>query len=81
MAAGTVARRSIVNLRSTIEVRVGSPRVETVLTADGQPPLLLASGDVVAIRRSRHAVALVHLAGGSFFDTLRRKLNWSGTNI
>lgn len=82
ICAHTLSNRSvIVSLRSTIEVRVGSPRVETVLTADGQPPLRLASGEVVTIRRSRHSVALVHLAGGSFFDTLRRKLNWSGTNV
>jgi NAD+ kinase len=78
----TLSNRSVVvSLRSTIEVQVHSSRVETVLTADGQPPIALATGDVVAIRQSRYTVKLIHLAGSSFFETLRRKLNWSGTNV
>ncbi len=78
----TLSNRSvIVNFRSTIRVKVLSQRVETILTADGQPPISLAPGDEVAIRQSRHTVRLLHLAGSSFFETLRRKLNWSGTNV
>jgi NAD+ kinase len=78
----TLSNRSvIVSLRSTVQVKVLSERVETVLTADGQPPNPLSAGDVVTIRRSRHAVSLLRLRGSSFFDTLRRKLNWSGSNV
>jgi NAD+ kinase len=78
----TLSNRSvIVSLDSVVKVRVLSPRVETVFTADGQKMIPLAAGDVVTIRRSRHCIRLLHLAGSSFFGTLRRKLNWSGSNV
>jgi NAD+ kinase len=64
-----------------VEVKVLSQKVETILTADGQPPIPMAAGDIVAIKRSRHNIRLLHLAGSSFFATLRKKLNWSGSNV
>jgi NAD kinase len=51
------------------------------MTADGQVQTGLAAEDVVTIRRSRRSVRLLHLAGSSFFKTLRQKLNWSGSNL
>jgi len=78
----TLSNRSvIVSLDSTVRVKVLSRRVDTVLTADGQKIIPLASDDVIAIKRSRHCIRLLHLAGSSFFETLRRKLNWSGSNV
>jgi len=78
----TLSNRSvIVSLTSTIEVKVISEKLEIVLSADGQPEGQLSAGDVITIRRSRHSVRLVHLAGTSFFETLRRKLSWSGSNV
>lgn len=78
----TLSNRSvIVSLDSKVQVKVVSQRVDTVLTADGQRIIPLASDDVVTIRRSRHNIRLLHLAGSSFFETLRRKLNWSGSNV
>jgi len=78
----TLSNRSvIVSLDSTVQVKVVSQKVDTVLTADGQRIIPLAADDVVTIRRSRHSIRLLHLAGSSFFETLRRKLNWSGSNV
>jgi NAD+ kinase len=78
----TLSNRSvIVSLSSTVRVKVLSQRVETILTADGQKMIPLSFGDVITIRRSQRAIRLLHLAGSSFFDTLRRKLNWSGSNV
>ncbi len=78
----TLSNRSvIVSLDSTIQVKVLSQRVDTVLTADGQRIIPLAVDVVVTMRRSRHSIRLLHLAGSSFFETLRRKLNWSGSNV
>jgi NAD+ kinase len=78
----TLSNRSvIVGLDSTIRVKVLSRRLETVLTADGQRMIPLEAGDEITLRRSRHGVRLLHLAGSSFFETLRRKLNWSGSSI
>lgn len=78
----TLSNRSvIVSLDSTVHVKVLSDRVETMLTADGQKLVPLGFGDVISIRRSRHCIRLLHLAGSSFFETLRRKLNWSGSSV
>ncbi|MBN2506559.1 MAG: NAD(+)/NADH kinase [Verrucomicrobia bacterium] len=78
----TLSNRSIIlSLDATVRIRALSPSVETVLSADGQGPTLLACGDTIAVRRSRHAIRLVHLAGSSFFDTLRRKLGWRGASV
>jgi NAD+ kinase len=76
----TLSNRSvIVSLDSMVEVRVLSPRIETVLSADGQVRVQLAGGDRISVRRSQRTVNLVRLAGGMFFETLRQKLRWSGS--
>jgi NAD+ kinase len=78
----TLSNRSvIVGLDSIVRVTVLSERAETFLTADGQRIIPLFTGEVVTIKRSRHSIRLLHLAGSSFFETLRRKLNWSGSNV
>ena len=78
----TLSNRSvIVGLNSTVQVKVLSRALPAVLTADGQVPTPMGPGDWAVIRRSRHRIRLLHLAGSSFFKTLRRKLNWSGSNV
>jgi NAD+ kinase len=78
----TLSNRSvIVSLDSQIQVKVVSPRPDTILSADGQGISEMAAGDVVTIQRSKNSVHLMHLAGTSFFETLCRKLHWSGTNV
>lgn len=78
----TLSNRSvIVSLDAVVRVMPLSERVETILTGDGQQSVSLGAGDLVSIRRSRQSVHLLHLAGGSFFETLRLKLNWSGSNV
>jgi NAD+ kinase len=78
----TLSNRSvIVSLDSKIRVRVVNPKPETILSADGQGISELAAGDTLTIQRSRDSVCLMHLAGNSFFETLRRKFNWSGANV
>ena len=74
-------RPVIVSLHSVVRVNVLSQRVETILSADGQVQTQLAAGDTIAIRRSQRAVRLLRLAGSSFFETLRQKLHWSGSNV
>jgi NAD+ kinase len=82
ICAHTLSNRSvIISLESTVTVKVLSERVQSVLTADGQPPTPLAAGDIIRIRRSKHSVRLLHLAGSSFFGTLRTKLGWVGGHV
>ncbi len=78
----TLSNRSvIVGLQSTLRVKVLTAKADTVLSADGQGPTPLTCGDIITIRRSRHAIRFLHLAGSSFYDTLRRKLNWRGASV
>jgi NAD+ kinase len=78
----TLSNRSvIVSLDSIISVKVLSEKVETTITTDGQTQSDLGAGDVVVMRRSKRAVRLIHLGGSSFFETVRRKLHWSGSNV
>jgi NAD+ kinase len=78
----TLSNRSvIVSQGSAVQIRVLTSRVETTLSADGQVQTHLLVGDRVTVRRSSRRVRLVRLAGSSFFETLRQKLNWSGSPV
>jgi NAD+ kinase len=74
-------RSVIVNANATVDVRVLSEQLEIIVAADGQMQATLGCGDVVTIRRARRPVRLLHLGGWSFFDTVRRKLHWSGSSV
>jgi NAD+ kinase len=74
-------RSVIVSSSAIVQVKVISKKVETTATADGQVQAELDAGDVITIRRSRRTAQLLHPGGSSFFDTLRRKLHWRGSNV
>jgi NAD+ kinase len=75
----TLSNRSLI-LPLTAHIRIKAIDA-TMLSADGQIISELAPGDVVTVRRASHAVRLMHLAGSSFFEALRHKLNWRGTYL
>lgn len=78
----TLSNRSVViGMDSTVRVKIRSSRADTYLTADGQKVIPLSLNEVVSIKRSPHTIRLLHLGGSSFFETLRRKLNWSGSHV
>jgi NAD+ kinase len=78
----TLSNRSLIlPISSTVEIRVGSPHPATVLSVDGELLSELDHGDMIWIRRSRRSVRMMHLAGSSFYEALRRKLYWRGTNL
>ena len=78
----TLSNRSVVvSLNSAIGIRALSGKIETLLSADGEVAGRLAAEETVLIRRSPRSVRLLHLAGDSFFRTLRQKLNWSGSHV
>ena len=74
-------RPLILPLTSTIRVKAISSPPATILSADGQLIAELDAGDEVTIRRSRSKVRLMHLAGSSFLEALRRKLHWRGAYL
>ncbi len=54
---------------------------ELLFSVDGQYSHTLRAGDVVSIRRHPAGVRFIHLPGYSYFDVLRRKLHWRGSNL
>ena len=74
-------RSLIFPLASVIRVKATNPAPATILSVDGQVIAELGAGDEVTIRRSRRAIRLMHLAGSSFLETLRRKLQWRGAYV
>ncbi|MEY4384729.1 MAG: hypothetical protein RLY20_12 [Verrucomicrobiota bacterium] len=82
VCAHTLSNRSLIlPLSATVEIRVVNPRPATILSVDGEMLCELDAGDTIWIQRSRRTVRLMHLAGSSFFEALRRKLHWRGTNL
>ncbi len=74
------SRPVIVGLDAVVEVKVLSKRLEIIVAADGQMCGRLDFGDTVTVRREG-AAKLVHMGGWSFFETVRRKLHWSGSSV
>ena len=78
----TLSNRSLVlPLSSKIDIRIVSPKPATVLSTDGQMVSELSTGDAITVCRSRRTVRLMHLAGSSFCETLRKKLHWRGASL
>ena len=78
----TLSNRSLIlPLSASLQVKVISPRPDTILSADGRVVSELSAGDCISISRSRRTVRLMHLAGASFCEALRQKLHWRGTTF
>lgn len=78
----TLTNRSvIVNINSTIEIKLLSEKICAYVFTDGQIENPLKESDIVIINKSRYSLYLVRLEGDTFFKTLRHKLNWSGSNV
>ncbi len=60
-----------------LHVRTLEAYEHLVVTADGQEAHDLAPGDRLAIEKGRERVSLVRFRGQTFFDRLRRVLNWA----
>jgi NAD+ kinase len=66
---------------AVIEVEVTEREYPVFLTVDGRDPMPIEAGSTVAIRRSHRVLPLASLPGVSFFNVVRQKLKWSGSNI
>lgn len=73
----TLSNRSIiVGERSMVETRIVSQPDELFLGLDGQQMIRLDPEARVRVTIGRYKVRMITLAGGSFFELLRRKLRW-----
>jgi NAD+ kinase len=66
-------------LPASAEIRIRSPYLAAghQVTVDGQVERALAAGESVVVAREAQPVPLVRLAGRTFFETMRQKLNWA----
>ncbi len=75
-------RPLVVPDRSAIAVTVaGSSAADPTLNVDGQMSHGIRRGDTITVTRSPDDACFVRLPGYSYFNVLRRKLRWSGSNI
>ena len=74
-------RSIIVGGDARIEVQASEREFPVFLTVDGREPLRIAAGATVTIKRSSRVLPLAALPGVSFFNVVRQKLKWSGSNI
>lgn len=66
---------------SELRCQVVSAAGELLLTVDGQVQTGMLVGDEVAVRSGLHPVHLVTPKGYVYFEVLRQKLKWSGSNV
>lgn len=82
ICAHALSNRSIVfSDQEVIEILPRRHRDEIVVTVDGHTARELAPDARLKIERSEHDVALVTFPGHSFYETLQKKLRWSGSSI
>ncbi|MBA3963693.1 MAG: NAD(+)/NADH kinase [Chthoniobacterales bacterium] len=74
-------RSVIVKDGSLIEVEADSSQIPVYLTVDGRDPVSVERESTVAIQRSEKVLPLAVLPEHSFFNVLRQKLKWSGSNV
>ncbi|HTO23691.1 MAG TPA: NAD(+)/NADH kinase [Spirochaetia bacterium] len=72
-------RPTVVPATEILRVEVEEPqKVDAVLTMDGQESYPLQPRDCIFIRRAPHKARIVHTDRRSFYEVLRKKLNWAG---
>ena len=78
----TLSNRSvIVKEHSVVETRIISQPDELFLGLDGQRMIRLNPNDRVMVTIGKYKVRMATLPEGSFFELLRKKLRWAGSNI
>jgi NAD+ kinase len=70
------ARPVIVPDDSTITIKIASPKYKVRLTADGQDEAVLQPPTEIRVKKAKHAARLVKRKNTSYYDVLRKKLNW-----
>ncbi len=70
------ARPVVVSDDATIVLRVQSAPGKVHVTADGQPEQFLKPPMQITIKKARHTTRLVKRSNTSYYEVLRKKLNW-----
>ncbi|MDB4900297.1 MAG: ppnK [Gemmatimonadetes bacterium] len=79
VSAHSLALRPLVLPPSTeVTLRVEDGPEELLVTVDGQVGATFTKGETLMVSRSPHPVPIVRFPEGSFFATMREKLQWGG---
>ena len=72
-------RPTVIPASEVLRVEVEEPqKADLVLTVDGHETFALAPRDSVLVRRAAHKALIIRSDKRSFYEVLRRKLNWTG---
>ncbi|MGE9269147.1 MAG: NAD(+)/NADH kinase [Verrucomicrobiales bacterium] len=72
-------RALVVSDEARIELKpTGSNDQPVLFTVDGRDIFQVEEGSVVYVEKHPHPVRLIKMEGYSFYETLRKKLNWNG---
>ena len=74
-------RSIIVGQDSLIEVEVTERDYPVFLTVDGRDPVRIEFGSIVTIQKAKRTLSLAVMPDVSFFNVVRQKLKWSGSNL
>ncbi|WP_111979286.1 NAD(+) kinase [Algibacillus agarilyticus] len=69
-------RPIVVDAHSTIKLVISKPQVNMGVSCDGHASLPLDKGDVVEIKMQEQKLKLLHPKDYSYYNVIRRKLNW-----
>jgi NAD+ kinase len=75
------ARPLIIPSSKTVKVTVKQSSKKALLSIDGQAGIHLLEDDKVIVRKSPHGVKIVRLNSYNYYELLRKKLKWSGSNL
>lgn len=75
------SRPLVVPDTSEIRICVGAQSEVARFSADGQVGAALHDGDTVSVRRCEQTVRFLHLPDYDYFEVLRQKLRWRGSNL
>ncbi len=72
-------RPTVVPASEELRVEVEHPqKADVILTVDGHDTFPLIARDTVVVRRAAHKAQIIRSTKRTFYEVMRRKLNWSG---
>jgi len=75
------ARPLIIPSSKTVKVFVKQASKTTLLSIDGQAGVPLLENDTVIVKKSHNGAKIVRLKSYNYYELLRKKLKWSGSNL
>ena len=69
-------RPLVVDSDSPIRLRVNTDNADMHISCDSHIGMNVSCGDEILVHKSQHQLKLIHPSDYSYYDVLRRKLNW-----